>query len=108
MQRPGQDPVAKDDAPWWMKYAGRGLGTVGSISEFIMIHVMCDIPFYIIYNSSFPSFFYTLHLTIPYYMYVFHAYLLLKYLIWEISFFQGWFIFEKFFLVSFIYMIISA
>lgn len=36
MQRPGQDPVAKDDVPWWMKYAGRGLGTVGSISEFII------------------------------------------------------------------------
>jgi len=33
MQRPGQDPVAKDDVPWWMKYAGRGLGTVGSISK---------------------------------------------------------------------------
>ncbi|XP_011147831.1 calcium channel flower isoform X1 [Harpegnathos saltator] len=31
MQKPGQDPVAKDDVPWWMKYAGRGLGTVGSI-----------------------------------------------------------------------------
>ncbi|XP_049832257.1 calcium channel flower isoform X1 [Schistocerca gregaria] len=31
MQRPGQDPVAKDDIPWWMKYAGRGLGTVGSL-----------------------------------------------------------------------------
>ncbi|XP_035722836.1 calcium channel flower-like isoform X1 [Vespa mandarinia] len=29
MQRPGQDPVAKDDVPWWMKYAARGLGTVG-------------------------------------------------------------------------------
>ncbi|KAL2726625.1 calcium channel flower isoform X1 [Vespula squamosa] len=29
MQRPGQDPVAKDDIPWWMKYAGRGLGTIG-------------------------------------------------------------------------------
>ncbi|KYQ59928.1 hypothetical protein ALC60_01024 [Trachymyrmex zeteki] len=33
MQRPGQDPVAKDDVPWWMKYAGRGLGTVGSIKD---------------------------------------------------------------------------
>ncbi|PSN42799.1 Calcium channel flower [Blattella germanica] len=32
MQRPGQDPVPKDDVPWWMKYAGRGLGTVGSLS----------------------------------------------------------------------------
>ncbi|XP_076750041.1 calcium channel flower isoform X1 [Xylocopa sonorina] len=31
MQRPGQDPVAKDDVPRWMKYAGRGLGTVGSL-----------------------------------------------------------------------------
>ncbi|XP_043252074.1 calcium channel flower isoform X1 [Colletes gigas] len=31
MQKPGQDPVAKDDVPWWMKYAGRGLGTVGSL-----------------------------------------------------------------------------
>lgn len=31
MQRPGQDPAAKDDVPWWMKYAGRGLGSVGSI-----------------------------------------------------------------------------
>lgn len=37
MQRPGQDPVAKDDVPWWMKYAGRGLGTVGSISERLLI-----------------------------------------------------------------------
>ncbi|KAI4466121.1 hypothetical protein MML48_3g00014938 [Holotrichia oblita] len=31
MARPGQDPNAKDDVPWWMRYAGRGLGTVGSI-----------------------------------------------------------------------------
>ncbi|XP_015607504.1 calcium channel flower isoform X2 [Cephus cinctus] len=31
MQRPGQDPVAKDDVPFWLKYAGRGLGTVGSL-----------------------------------------------------------------------------
>ncbi|XP_076669876.1 calcium channel flower isoform X3 [Andrena cerasifolii] len=31
MQRPGQDPTAKDDVSWWMKYAGRGLGTVGSL-----------------------------------------------------------------------------
>jgi len=29
MQRPNEDPVPKDDVPWWMKYAGRGLGTVG-------------------------------------------------------------------------------
>ncbi|XP_069690579.1 calcium channel flower isoform X1 [Periplaneta americana] len=31
MQRPGQDAVPKDDVPWWMKYAGRGLGTAGSL-----------------------------------------------------------------------------
>ncbi|GLV48619.1 flower [Carabus blaptoides fortunei] len=30
MARPGQDPAAKDDVAWWLKYAGRGLGTVGS------------------------------------------------------------------------------
>lgn len=29
MARPGQDVVPKDDVPWWMKYSGRGLGTVG-------------------------------------------------------------------------------
>ncbi|KAG8230936.1 hypothetical protein J437_LFUL002969 [Ladona fulva] len=31
MQRPGQDAAQKDDVPWWMKYAGRGLGTVGGL-----------------------------------------------------------------------------
>jgi len=30
MARPGQDPNAKDDVPWWMRYAGRGVGTIGS------------------------------------------------------------------------------
>ncbi|XP_026323247.1 calcium channel flower [Hyposmocoma kahamanoa] len=30
MSRPGGDNVQKDDVPWWMRYAGRGLGTVGS------------------------------------------------------------------------------
>lgn len=29
MARPGQDLVAKDDVPWWLKTAGRGVGTVG-------------------------------------------------------------------------------
>ncbi|CAH1109667.1 unnamed protein product [Psylliodes chrysocephalus] len=29
MARPGQDPVAKDDVPWWMKFAGRAVGTIG-------------------------------------------------------------------------------
>jgi hypothetical protein len=33
MQRPNEDPVPKDDVPWWMKYAGRGLGTVGGGSK---------------------------------------------------------------------------
>ncbi|XP_013192984.1 calcium channel flower [Amyelois transitella] len=30
MSRPGGDNVQKDDVPWWMRYGGRGLGTVGS------------------------------------------------------------------------------
>ncbi|CAH1185894.1 unnamed protein product [Phyllotreta striolata] len=29
MARPGQDPVAKDDVPWWLKFSGRAAGTVG-------------------------------------------------------------------------------
>ncbi|KAK9872262.1 hypothetical protein WA026_017063 [Henosepilachna vigintioctopunctata] len=29
MHRPGEDPTSKDDVPWWLKYAGRALGTVG-------------------------------------------------------------------------------
>lgn len=58
MQRPGQDPVAKDDVPWWMKYAGRGLGTVGSISEFALYHhpnAICYFTLFIFSPSS-PSF----------------------------------------------------
>lgn len=63
MQRPGQDPVAKDDVPWWMKYAGRGLGTVGSISEFTITPAICNILFYTLFISPF---LYTLRLTISY------------------------------------------
>lgn len=29
MQRPNEDLVPKDEVPWWMKYGGRALGTVG-------------------------------------------------------------------------------
>ncbi|KAJ3632870.1 hypothetical protein MTP99_009853 [Tenebrio molitor] len=36
MARPGQDPTAKDDVPWWMKYLGRGVGTVGSIIAILL------------------------------------------------------------------------
>ncbi|XP_044266686.1 calcium channel flower isoform X1 [Tribolium madens] len=36
MARPGQDPVAKDDVPWWMKYLGRGVGTVGSVIAILL------------------------------------------------------------------------
>jgi hypothetical protein len=35
MRKPGQDLADKDDVPWWMKYAGRGLGTVGSFSNYV-------------------------------------------------------------------------
>lgn len=45
MQRPGEDPVAKDDVPWWMKYAGRGLGTVGSISKSALYIYMSETPY---------------------------------------------------------------
>lgn len=40
MSRPGGDNAQKDDVPWWMRYAGRGLGTVGSFSmyHYIMLH----------------------------------------------------------------------
>lgn len=37
MQRPNEDPVSKDDVPWWMKYAGRGLGTVGGGRKFLSL-----------------------------------------------------------------------
>lgn len=53
MQRPGQDPVAKDDVPWMMKYAGRGLGTVGSISEFTINITYAIILFYTFFISPF-------------------------------------------------------
>lgn len=36
MARPGQDPVSKDDVPWWMKFAGRGVGTIGGFSEYFV------------------------------------------------------------------------
>ncbi|KAF2893885.1 hypothetical protein ILUMI_12291 [Ignelater luminosus] len=29
MARPGQDVVPKDDVPWWMRYGGRAVGTIG-------------------------------------------------------------------------------
>jgi hypothetical protein len=62
MQRPGQDPVAKDDVPWWMKYAGRGLGTVGSISKFtpaITNHnmIFCVNYFFLLFSSYMCSIF---------------------------------------------------
>ncbi|XP_012256883.2 calcium channel flower isoform X2 [Athalia rosae] len=42
MERPGQDPVAKDDVAWWMKYAGRGLGTVGGLIA-ILLGAWCSV-----------------------------------------------------------------
>ncbi|CAH1175734.1 unnamed protein product [Phaedon cochleariae] len=44
MSRPGQDPVPKDDVPWWMKLAGRGVGTVGGfIAMFLGVWVCVTI-----------------------------------------------------------------
>lgn len=34
MSRPGQDLVDKDDVPWWLKYSGRGLGTVAGFCNY--------------------------------------------------------------------------
>ncbi|XP_034235115.1 calcium channel flower isoform X2 [Thrips palmi] len=46
MQRPGQDAIPNDDVPWWMKYAGRGLGTVGGgIAIFLGVWVCTGILF---------------------------------------------------------------
>lgn len=33
MQRPGDASNEKEDVPWMLKYAGRGLGTVGGLSK---------------------------------------------------------------------------
>ncbi|XP_023028991.1 calcium channel flower isoform X2 [Leptinotarsa decemlineata] len=47
MARPGQDPVPKDDVPWWMKFAGRGVGTVGGfIAMFLGVWVCVTISFW--------------------------------------------------------------
>lgn len=37
MTRPGQENQPQDDTPWWMKYAGRGLGTVGSGCMYLVV-----------------------------------------------------------------------
>ena len=29
LARPNKDLVEKDDVPWWLKLAGRGVGTIG-------------------------------------------------------------------------------
>ncbi|KAJ8726035.1 hypothetical protein PYW07_000733 [Mythimna separata] len=36
MARPGGDNAQKDDVPWWMRYAGRGLGTVGGFIAIVL------------------------------------------------------------------------
>ncbi|XP_072388985.1 calcium channel flower isoform X1 [Diabrotica undecimpunctata] len=46
MARPGQDPVAKDDVPWWMRFAGRGVGTFGGfIAMFLGIWLCVSFSF---------------------------------------------------------------
>ncbi|VVD05586.1 unnamed protein product, partial [Leptidea sinapis] len=34
--RPGADTAQKDDVPWTLRYAGRGLGTVGSFGTHLL------------------------------------------------------------------------
>ncbi|XP_018319623.1 calcium channel flower isoform X2 [Agrilus planipennis] len=41
MARPGPDGVEKDDVPWWLRYAGRGLGTVGGFIAMFFGVWMC-------------------------------------------------------------------
>ncbi|XP_045761671.1 calcium channel flower isoform X1 [Maniola jurtina] len=41
MARPGGENAQKDDIPWWMRYAGRGLGTVGSFIAIILGLLNC-------------------------------------------------------------------
>ncbi|KAG6452963.1 hypothetical protein O3G_MSEX007918 [Manduca sexta] len=41
MARPGGENAQKDDVPWWMRYAGRGLGTVGSFIAIILGLINC-------------------------------------------------------------------
>ncbi|XP_052757840.1 calcium channel flower isoform X2 [Galleria mellonella] len=36
LSRPGDNNVQKDDVPWWMRYGGRALGTVGSFIAIIL------------------------------------------------------------------------
>lgn len=45
MERPGQDPQAKDDVPWWMKYGARAMGTAGGFCKFpvLLINFQCQI-----------------------------------------------------------------
>lgn len=33
MARPNQDAIPRDDVPWYLKYAGRGLGIVGAFCK---------------------------------------------------------------------------
>ncbi|XP_047041759.1 calcium channel flower isoform X1 [Helicoverpa armigera] len=41
MARPGGDNAQKDDVPWWMRYAGRGLGTVGGFIAIVLGLLNC-------------------------------------------------------------------
>ncbi|XP_045510926.1 calcium channel flower isoform X1 [Colias croceus] len=39
--RPGADNVQKDDVPWTLRYAGRGLGTIGSFIAIVLGLINC-------------------------------------------------------------------
>ncbi|XP_058793351.1 calcium channel flower isoform X2 [Phymastichus coffea] len=41
MQKPGQDPNAKDDAPWYLKYGGRIVGTFGGFISILVGAIGC-------------------------------------------------------------------
>ncbi|CAB3248122.1 unnamed protein product [Arctia plantaginis] len=41
MARPGGDNAQRDDVPWWMRYAGRGVGTFGGFLAIILGLINC-------------------------------------------------------------------
>lgn len=37
MARPNQPNQVQDDVPWYLKYAGRGLGTIGAFCKYNLV-----------------------------------------------------------------------
>ena len=51
-----QTSKPEEEVPWWMKYAGRGMGTFGGIGNFNTSNVtMHDLGFMTDFQKLFPS-----------------------------------------------------